>query len=100
MPVRAIGRTNAGMFSSRASAAAVHWTGIGCVGSECASFPGVPAVALAEAGIMAAKGQPEAEVPASVVEASADARPRSGPMRTPSDCTTCVSYALVSIAIS
>ena len=35
MPVRAMGRTNAGMFASRASAAAVHRTGIGS-----AAWPG------------------------------------------------------------
>ena len=36
MPVRAIGRTNAGMFASRASAAEVHRTGIGSPAWPCA----------------------------------------------------------------
>ena len=86
MPVRAMGRTNAGMFASRASAPDVHRTGIGS--------PAWSGGAPSTAGIIAANGQlvPAARVP-SVLDAS-------GPIRTPSDWTSCVSNGFVSIAIS
>ena len=89
MPVRAIGRTNSGMFASRASAAAVHRTGTGSP----AGAPSPPSVA----GIIAANGQLGCRTS---LAALAAARASAGPIRTPSDWTTCVSYALVSIAIS
>ena len=76
MPVRAIGRTNSGMFASRASAAAVHRTD---------GFAGLT--------VLRRRYHPRERTAAGLAGAS-------GPMRTPSDCTTCVSYALVSIAIS
>ena len=94
LPVRAMGRTNSGLFASRASAAAVHRTGIGS--------PAVTGRASSAPGIIAVNGQP---LPAST-EASAwlaeapSARTWPVPIRTPRDWTTCVSYALVSIAIS
>ena len=97
MPVRAMGRTNSGTFASRASAAAVHRTGMGSlvwtgraptpVGARSAA-PG-PSIA----GIIAVNGQREPDV----VTASPCT---SGPIRTPSDWTSCVSNGLVSIAIS
>jgi len=69
------------LFASRASAADVHRTAMGS--SMSASL-------LAVAGIIA----PNGHLLSAFAEASA------GPIRTPSDWTTCVSYAFVSIAIS
>ena len=87
MPVRAMGRTNAGMFASRASAPDVHRTGTGS-----SAWPGcAPSVV----GIIAGNGH----LPGSAAPADAPP-PLSGPMRTPSDWTICVSYTLVSMAIS
>jgi len=69
----------------------VHRTGIG----SAAWSGGAPSTA----GFIAANGQlvPAALVVLPVLDAPA---PISGPIRTPSDWTICVSYALVSIAIS
>jgi hypothetical protein len=77
--VRAIGRTNDGMLARRASAALVHRIVTG-------------SAARSGVDVIDANGQ--------LPEEPAASPPVSGPMRTPSDCTTCVSYALVSIAIS
>ena len=89
MPVRAMGRTNSGMFASRASAAAVHRTGIGS-----------PAWLRSARSSVARNHRGERTLAAGRARCSDAASVGSGPIRTPSDWTTCVSYALVSIAIS
>ena len=56
MPVRAMGRTNSGMFASRASAADVHRTGIGSAG-----WPGRVSTSF-DAGIIAGNGHLPARI--------------------------------------